>query len=164
MHDKIVESFGRFCNPYFLYGKIVIMNTQIHFDKKKIANISQKHKLVFAILFGSKARGERENKESDLDIAVLSSQESDYDLFKKLFSDFSNIFRGYNVDVRFLNDTDLLFRFQVVKDGVLLYGDENKYFSYRLLTIRRYIDDGRKYFPIFDRMLRERQDILNNTV
>lgn len=137
------------------------MNTKIPFDKEKIAKISEKHKLLFVVLFGSKARGERENAESDLDIAVISSQKSDYDLFKKLFSDFSDIFRGHNVDVRFLNHSDLLFRYLVVKDGVLLCGDKNKYFEYRLLTIKQYVDDGKKYFPalriLIDRKLENLQ-------
>lgn len=136
------------------------MSTQIRFDKEKIAEIAQKHKLLFVILFGSKARGERENAESDLDIAALSFQEPDYDLFKKLFSDFSSIFRGHNVDVRFLNDTDLLFRNSVVRDGVLLYGDENNYLNFKLLTIKQYVDDGKKYFPALDEKIENNQKIL----
>lgn len=136
------------------------MNTQIRFDKEKIAKIAQKHKLLFIILFGSKARGERANAESDLDIAVLSFQEPDYNLFKKLFSDFSSIFRGHNIDVRFLNDTDLLFRNSVVRDGVLLYGDENNYLNFKLLTIKQYVDDGKKYFPALDEKIENNQKIL----
>lgn len=140
------------------------MNTQIRFDKEKIAKIAQKHKLLFVILFGSKARGERENAESDLDIAALSFQEPDYDLFKKLFSDFSSIFRGHNVDVRFLNDTDLLFRFQVIKDGILLFGREKDYDIYKLSIVRQYQDDGQKYFPMLDRMIEVKQKLLEESL
>lgn len=137
------------------------MNTlPISFNKEKIAGVAQDYKLLFVVLFGSKARQERENKESDLDIAVYSIQEPGYDLFKKLFSDFSNIFRGYNVDVRFLNDTDLLFRFQVVKDGVLLFGSEKDYSVYKLSIMRQYQDDGQKYFPMLDRMIEVKQKLL----
>lgn len=144
--------------------ELVIMSIQIHFDKEKIAKIAQKHKLLFVVLFGSKARGERENAESDLDIGVLSSQKSDYDIFNKIFSDFSSAFRGHNVDVRFLNDTDLLFRFQVVKDGILLFGREKDYGIYRLSIMRQYKDDGQKYFPMLDRMIEVKQKLLEESL
>ena len=149
-----------FCNPCSLYGRIVIMNTQMHFDKEKIAKIAQKYMLLFVILFGSKARGERANAESDLDIGVLSLHEPDYGLFKNVVSDLSDIFKGQNADVRFLNGTDLLFRFQVVKDGILIFGKEKNYSVYKLSIMRQYQDDGEKYFPMLDRMIEVKQNLL----
>ena len=133
---------------------------QISFDKEKIARIAKKYNLVFVILFGSKARKEKPNIETDLDIAVLAKKETDYKLFGNLYSEFSDVFRGENVDVRFLNNSDLLFRHSVVRDGVLLYGDENKYLAYRLLTLKRYSDDGKKYFPMLDRSIEVKQKFL----
>lgn len=137
------------------------MNTlPISFDKEKIARVARvakKYNLVFVILFGSKARMEKPNPETDFDIAVLTKKDPDYKLFGKLFSEFSDIFRGENVDVRFLNDSDLLFRHSVVRDGVLLYGDEVEYLNYRLLTIKQYTDDGQKYFPMLDRLILKQQ-------
>jgi predicted nucleotidyltransferase len=134
---------------------------KIRFYKKEISRIAKKYKIVFVILFGSRARMEKPNSETDLDIAVLAKKETDYKLFGKLFSEFSDVFRGENVDVRFLNGSNLLFRHSVVRDGILLYGDENKYLEYKLLTIKRYVDDGRKYFPalriLIDRKLENLQ-------
>jgi len=140
------------------------MNSKIFVDKKKITKIARKHKLLFVILFGSKARGERANAESDLDIAVLCSREPDYDIFKRLFSDFSDIFRGQNVDVRFLNDADLLFRFEVIKDGILLFGKEKDFSVYKLSIMRQYQDDGHKYFPMLDRMIEVKQKLLEESL
>lgn len=136
------------------------MNTQIHFDKEKIAKIAKKYKLLFVVLFGSKARMEKPNVETDLDLAVLTNMSPDYKLFGNLFSEFSDIFRGENVDVRFLNDSDLIFRNSVVRDGVLLYGDENNYLNFKLLTIKQYVDDGKKYFPALDEKIENSQRIL----
>ena len=139
------------------------MNTQIHFvkgDKEKIAKIAQKYKLLFVILFGSKARGEKPNIETDIDIAVLTNRTPGNKLFGNLFSEFSEIFRGENVDVRFLNDSDLLFRNSVVRDGILLFGDESNYLNFKLLTIKQYVDDGKKYFPMLDRMIETKQKLL----
>ena len=133
---------------------------KIRFYKKEISRIAKKYKIVFVILFGSRARMEKPNSETDLDIAVLAKKETDYKLFGKLFSEFSDVFRGENVDVRFLNGSNLLFRHSVVRDGILLYGDENKYLEYKLLTIKRYVDDGRKYFPALDEKIENAQRTL----
>ena len=133
---------------------------QMSYDKEKIAAIAKKFNIVFVVLFGSKARSERPNAETDLDIAVLTKKEQDYKLFGNLFSAFSNFFKGENVDVRFLNNSDLLFRHSVVRDGVLLYGDENKYLNFKLLIIKQYVDDGRKYFPALDEKIENTQRIL----
>jgi len=133
---------------------------KLSFDKEKIARIVRKYDIVFVVLFGSRARVEKPNSETDLDVAVLMKTEPDYKLFGTLFSEFSDIFRGENVDVRFLNDSDLLFRHSVVRDGVLLYGNKNKYLEYKLLTIKRYVDDGRKYFPMLDRSIEVKQEFL----
>ncbi|OGK15080.1 hypothetical protein A2690_02285 [Candidatus Roizmanbacteria bacterium RIFCSPHIGHO2_01_FULL_39_12b] len=140
------------------------MNIQMHFDKEKIAKIAQKHKLLFVILFGSKARGEKPNIETDIDLAVLTNRTPGNKLFGNLFSEFSDIFRGENVDVRFLNDSDLLFRNGVVRDGILLYGDEGNYLNFKLLTIKQYVDDGKKYFPMLDRLVIKQQEYLERSI
>lgn len=128
------------------------------FDKNKLAELSKKYGLRFVVLFGSFAR--REKTYEDIDIAVLTEKNPDSALFGDLFNEFSNLFPNEQIDLRFLNDSDLLFRFEVVKNGVLLYGDENAYTDYRLLTHRMYIDDGKKYFPFRDRLLENRQKAL----
>lgn len=130
-------------------------------QKEKIRRIAQKYGIVFVVLFGSKARIEKPNAETDLDIAVLVKGKPNYKLFGKLFSGFSDIFAGENVDVRFLNDYDLLFRYEVVKDGILLFGDSDKYLEYKFSIIKRFVDDGRKYAPFLKELLRNQQSILS---
>src|SRR3990167_2558827 len=140
------------------------MNKLKPFNKKRIAAIAKKYGLTFVILFGSKARLERANPETDLDIAVLAKSNPDYKLFGRLYREFSDVFKGENVDVRFLNGTDLLFRHSVVRDGLLLYGDEKKYLEYKLLTIKRYVDDGKKYFPVLDEKIKNNLKFLEGSL
>lgn len=131
--------------------------SRLVFDENKLKEIGQKYKLVFVVLFGSKARGERVNPETDLDIAVLTKKETSYKLYRNIYGDIANLFLGQNTDARFLNDADLLFCFNVVRDGVLLYGNEEDYMEYKLAIARRYVDDGKKYFPARDQFLLKRQ-------
>ena len=127
--------------------------------KKDIATISNQYDLLFVVLFGSQARGKTHNS-SDLDIAVMAKKTPDEALFGKLFSAFSTLFPHETVDIRFLNNADPLFRFQVTKDGILLYGDEQQYTTYRLFAHKSYIDDGRKYFPFRDQLIAKKQQQL----
>lgn len=64
-----------------------------------------------------------------------------------MFSEISDVFKGVNLDLRFLNGVDLLYAVQVVWDGALLAGDLEAFDDFRALTKRRYIDDGMTYFP-----------------
>ncbi|MGB9707048.1 MAG: type VII toxin-antitoxin system MntA family adenylyltransferase antitoxin, partial [Microgenomates group bacterium] len=114
------------------------------------------------VVYGSKAKGYT-HKESDLDIAVLTEKKPSYHLFKKLFSALSGIFKKENVDVRFLNEADPFFRFQVVKEGKLLYGNKSFYNNFKVQAIKVYIDDGRKYFPYLEKLLEKNQAILEKT-
>ncbi|MBI3343178.1 nucleotidyltransferase domain-containing protein [Candidatus Gottesmanbacteria bacterium] len=128
-------------------------------QKEQLVLVAQEIGAVFIVVYGSNARREAQ-PDSDLDIAVLTTGIPDYTLFTMAFSRISNVFRGKNVDVRFLNDADMLFTMQVVRDGVLLYGNRNAYDDFRMLTNRRYVDEGAVYFPMHRAMLREQQERL----
>ncbi len=128
-------------------------------QKRLIKSIARDIGAVFIVAFGSKIRGEGKG-DSDLDIAVLVHGKPDYQLFGAAYSRLSDVFRGENVDVRFLNDADPLFTMQVVRDGVLLYGDPDSYDELKVRTNRRYIDDGAVYFPLLDDLLKTQQQIL----
>lgn len=109
-------------------------------QQKQIQEIGKKFDLVFVIIFGSVVNGKRTPR-SDLDIGVLMENKPEYKDFKKLYSAFSKVFETENVDLRFLNRADPFFRFQVVKNGKLIYGDRtefDKYFSY---AYKSYVDD-----------------------
>lgn len=136
------------------------MKTKTNFNKEKIAKIAKKYHLKFVVLFGSRARKEARNIESDLDIAVFAGKEVDYKLLLNLFSEFSDVFPEENVDVRSLDITNLLFRYQVIKHGLLLFGNEKEYLEYKLNIIKQYTDDGEKYFPFLEDRLNRQQKYL----
>lgn len=138
------------------------MNVTAH-QKEQLATVAREIGAIFIVEFGSAVRGEA-RPDSDLDIAILTRKTPDYRLFGEAYSRVSDIFRGKNVDVRFLNDADPLFTMQVVRDGVLLFGDQDAYDDLRMLTNRRYVDDGVKYFPMLDDLLKTQQQILQRSI
>ncbi|QQG40754.1 MAG: nucleotidyltransferase domain-containing protein [Candidatus Levyibacteriota bacterium] len=140
------------------------MKKKIQFDKEKMAAIAKKHGLVFVVLFGSKARGEKPNAESDLDIAVLAKKDLSYKQYMNVHSMIADLFSGQNADVRLLNDTDLLFQHNVVRDGILLFGNHEEYKTYKRLIVRRYVDDGEIYFPMLDRLVFKQQEELERKI
>jgi predicted nucleotidyltransferase len=125
---------------------------------KQLRKLAKQLKLKLVVLYGSKISG-TSRSDSDFDVAVLSAKKPDYRLFNQLFAD--RIFKGENVDIRFLNQADPLYAMEVVKDGILLFGDQDEFDDLKVLVNKKYIDDGRKYFPFRDQLLKEQQNYLS---
>lgn len=137
----------------------MVVMTVTNDQRSSVREIADRIGLDFVVLYGSKTNG-RTRIDSDLDIAVLARQRPDATLFRALFQKFSDIFPDENVDLRFLNDADPLFLMQVVKNGILLVGDPDRYNDFKALTNRRYIDDGMTYFPSLNLHLKAQQQFL----
>ena len=73
-------------------------------------------KIVFAYLYGSVARGEI-HAFSDVDVAIYLKK-TDLQYYMKILANFPDL--GREVDVRLLNDAPPLFRYNVIKDGILI--------------------------------------------
>lgn len=114
----------------------------IDYNKAKLNRVARKYKLKFVILHGSYAT-RRSHKGSDLDIAVLGKNTLTFGAELKLHGEFSGIF-GDNarreLDLKTLHKVDPLFRYEVTRDGVLLYGDPTKYEEYTAMSYRAYED------------------------
>jgi len=132
-------------------------------QKRQIKEIGQKHGLLFAVVFGSVAKGQK-RPNSDFDIAVLAKKKPSYQLFKNLFSEFSEAFKGENVDIRFLNESDPFFRFQVAKAGKLIFGNLQSYNQFRVFANKIFIDSNKKNSPFLERLLEKNQKQLERTV
>ena len=81
-------------------------------QKQEITKIAKKYDLNLVLLFGSQITG-KERQDSDLDIAVLDSNPGTYQRFGDLFNAFSDIFFGFNLDLRFIRNSEPVFLYNV---------------------------------------------------
>lgn len=132
-------------------------------QKKKLEKIGRENGLLFAVVFGSAAKGKK-RPTSDFDVAVLSQKEPSYQLLKELFSGFSEVFKGENVDVRFLNEADPFFRFQVVREGKLIYGNREKFQEYFTYAYKSFVDDGQPLLALQRKIINKKQKELEKSL
>jgi len=126
---------------------------------KEINMAGKKYNLLLVLVFGSQITG-KINQESDLDIAVLDAEQENYKRFGKLYLAFSDIFKNYSIDLRFIKNSEPVFLYQVFKNSQLLYGDTQLYYNYKAFAYKRYVDSK----PLFDlkkKILSKNQKELN---
>ncbi len=110
-------------------------------QKEKVEKIAQKNNLKFVILYGSQAR-QRSRPDSDLDLAILGEKEIGFKEILLLFNQFSELFSGQELDVKSLHHIDALFRYLVVRDGILLYGNKTDYLEFKAYAFRDYTESA----------------------
>lgn len=117
---------------------------KIDYNKVKLSAIAKKFRLKFIILHGSYAAGSPD-KESDLDIAALASKPLDFKTELRLHGELEGTFQlpvSKEFDFKTLNRVDPFFRYEVIRDGRLLYGDETAYEEYKTFAQRAYLEDA----------------------
>lgn len=112
-------------------------------QKLKIAKIALKYQLKLVIIFGSFAIG-KQRLGSDLDIAVLGLEDVGFNDQINLISELILIFNK-DVDLSVLNRANPLLLFEASKNPILLYGDREEFFKFRLYAFNAYHD----YAPFF---------------
>ncbi len=114
-------------------------------QQRKMEELFEKRKVIFAYLFGSQANGTA-IESSDVDIAVMFDDRIDEDeRFEnrlKLMTELSPIFKGKEVEVVSLNDVrDILFKFSIVQPGKIIFKkDYDALLDFDLKTTNEYYD------------------------
>jgi len=112
-----------------------------------ITNTLNKYPIVFAYLFGSRAKG-KSTRLSDIDLAVLLdrkiSRSERFDIRLRLTSDLSAI-TGTKVDLIVMNDIPVQLAYEVIKHGkVILCKDRNAMIDAEIEILSKYLD--RRYY------------------
>jgi predicted nucleotidyltransferase len=130
-------------------------------QKKDISKVGRNYHLQFIILYGSFATN-RTRKDSDMDIAVKGYKELAFQETLNIFDSLSNLFPGKNLDVKSLHKVDPLFRFQVMRDGILLYGDRTDYLDFKAYAYRDY-RESKSLFHLQSQLVEKRLKDLEGT-
>lgn len=108
--------------------------------EKNLREVFEEYDLAAAYLFGSFARGE-EHSSSDIDIAVLFKSFDARKLLELSRNLNEEVDLDRELDVRALNDADLVFRKNVVSEGDIIYeGDRERRMIFEEKTFKNYID------------------------
>lgn len=136
------------------------MKVDFKSKKLKIAKLAKKHHLCYVVLYGSYAKGQA-RPNSDIDIAILGKKFIEFQELINLINEFVDIFETDEVDIKSLHHTDALFRYQVTRDGILLYGDQHEYNHFKAYTFRDYMD-SEDLFRLRDLLTQKRLNRLLN--
>lgn len=131
-----------------------MFNFDIEIIKKKISEIAEKYGFLLVILYGSRAKGTAKSG-SDTDVAVLGKKPFSFDNLIDLNNEFADIFETREIDVKSLHNTDPLFRYQVMRDGVLLYGNSKDFNSFKAYAFRDYYD-SQDIFKLKELLIKKR--------
>lgn len=130
-------------------------------QKEKLLEIGRAHNLRFIILHGSYAKGAPQ-KGSDLDVAVLGNKKIGFDEMLQIHGELGDVF-GDNekreLDVKSLHNTDLLLRYYVTRDGILLYGDKTDFNEYKTYA-RRVFEDTQRLFRLEERLIKKQNKMI----
>ena len=112
----------------------------VNIDKKKIADIAQKHSLALVVLFGSQATGYT-HKKSDVDIGYLSSRKFDYRESYDITQSLAPLFKNRDIELVCLDNIAPDIQKSVAMHGVVLFEERNGIFElFSLAAHRRYIE------------------------
>ena len=140
----------------------------LKFDKEKLNDFAKKADIKFAVLFGSRAV-EKVADESDFDIAVsLKNGKSIFDdlgKYSEMLENFAKIFSANEdkIDLTDLNNANILLRYEITKNGVLLFGDPQDYEELKSFSFRDYVD-AKPLFDLEDKIIKKRLSFIKESL
>lgn len=129
-------------------------------QKQKIQKIGKKHRLDFIILHGSQVTGKK-GPEPDVDIAIYRNGGIDFKEEMQLFLELSKIFGEFGeLDLKTLHKKNPLFRYYVIRDGILVYGNKTAYNFYKAYAYRDF-QEAKPLFALEEYLVKKHQAELN---
>lgn len=121
-------------------GNVAIETTSSGIDKEQLAAVAHRLGLRLVVLYGSHATHRPEpSPESDVDIAVLGCQA---DKFWECYKALSEALGSLPLDMVRIEDADALFRQEIMRAAILLYGDPDLFYEYRAYAYRDFVDSA----------------------
>ncbi len=112
----------------------------INSKKPELEKLAEKHKIKFIVLFGSRAKG-NPREDSDFDIAVFMDNFYDMEKYSDALSGLARIFGVFEdkIDLTDLKNANPLLRYEITRQGKLLFGNDLDYLQLKAFAFRDYI-------------------------
>ena len=128
----------------------------IHMNKDLLDKLVNKYKITLIVLFGSYADG-KVRDDSDIDIGIYLEDKIGVKEETNLIEDMVHAFKRDNIDLVILNTASPVLRFEVVRNGKLLFertpGD---FLQFKLLSMKRYWEYPR--FQKYSKMYMDKKE------
>ena len=99
--------------------------------------------LSMVVLFGAHASGlPAPGADSDVDLALRPQPGRRRPRLWDYYDALRDCFEGASLDVVMLADADPLFRWEIMRQGTLLWGDALEYLEYRAFAFRDFVDSA----------------------
>lgn len=116
---------------------------RVDYDPAYLEAVCKELGLRMVVLYGSRAAGTPPpTAESDLDLAVLAREPCSSNRWWTWYRALSEVFDGYALDLVCPGDADPLFRYEILRAGILLYGDLDDFLEYRAFAYRDFVDSA----------------------
>jgi len=136
-------------------------------NKENLEQYAIEHGIKFLVLFGSQAMG-TVREDSDHDIAALTTKEgniADFNNYIELLDFLSDLLDipDNKIDLTNLNKVNPFHRYEVISSGILLYGNEDEYATFKAFAFKEYID-SQPLFTLEKFLIKKRQKLLKEMI
>ncbi len=115
--------------------------------KPKTKTLAEKYGLSLILLFGSQVTG-KTHKESDVDIAYLSSRKFSFDEESNIDTDLIEIFKNNEVQLVNIKKASPLFMKKIVEKCIVLYEEDRSIFTDLILHSIRMYEESSALFDL----------------
>jgi hypothetical protein len=120
-----------------------VRSPRLAYDEARLAAACRALGLTMLVAYGSRAGGAMEPApDSDLDLALHGPGLSGWTGLSACLDALGDVFGGYILDVVFLGEADPLFRWEIMREGRLLFGDPIRFLEYRAFAYKDFIDSA----------------------
>lgn len=121
-----------------------VQSAQLAYDPARLALACRELGLTMLVAYGSRAGGSSmaPGPESDLDLALHGPGLNGWARMSACLGALGEVFGDYALDAVFLGEADPLFRWEIMRDGRLLFGDPLGFLEYRAFAYKDFIDSA----------------------
>lgn len=113
------------------------------YDAMRLETACERLGLTLLVAYGSRAGASHAPRpDSDLDLALSLPGPCSWARLSDCLQVLGEVFPDYALDAVFLADADPLFRWEIMRDGRLLFGDPMRFLEYRAFAYKDFVDSA----------------------